>query len=123
MDEFPLFPRPQLAAPAQAGAGEGIRTPDPLITNQMLYRLSYASGHKPIILLGGPQNCKDDMQIFSWPPGRPPDPFAHAFFKGRERVGSFLEPGDSYQQRELMCQRPAARARENPRFVLLRFEC
>ena len=24
-------------------AGEGIRTPDPLITNQMLYRLSYAS--------------------------------------------------------------------------------
>src|ERR1700690_1198585 len=24
------------------GAGEGIRTPDPLITNQMLYRLSYA---------------------------------------------------------------------------------
>ena len=26
-----------------SGAGEGIRTPDPLITNQMLYRLSYAS--------------------------------------------------------------------------------
>jgi hypothetical protein len=25
------------------GAGEGIRTPDPLITNQMLYQLSYAS--------------------------------------------------------------------------------
>ena len=25
------------------GAGEGNRTPDPLITNQMLYRLSYAS--------------------------------------------------------------------------------
>ena len=24
-----------------SGAGEGIRTPDPLITNQMLYRLSY----------------------------------------------------------------------------------
>ena|GEM_PF-4535083 len=24
------------------GAGEGIRTPDPLITNQMLYQLSYA---------------------------------------------------------------------------------
>ena len=23
-------------------AGEGIRTPDPLITNQMLYQLSYA---------------------------------------------------------------------------------
>jgi hypothetical protein len=27
----------------QSGAGEGNRTPDPLITNQMLYRLSYAS--------------------------------------------------------------------------------
>ena len=26
-----------------SGAGEGIRTPDPLITNQMLYQLSYAS--------------------------------------------------------------------------------
>jgi hypothetical protein len=24
------------------GAGEGTRTPDPLITNQMLYQLSYA---------------------------------------------------------------------------------
>jgi hypothetical protein len=30
---------------ASTGAGEGIRTPDPLITNQMLYRLSYASKH------------------------------------------------------------------------------
>ena len=27
----------------ETGAGEGIRTPDPLITNQMLYQLSYAS--------------------------------------------------------------------------------
>jgi hypothetical protein len=26
----------------KAGAGRGIRTPDPLITNQMLYQLSYA---------------------------------------------------------------------------------
>ena len=26
-----------------SGAGEGISTPDPLITNQMLYQLSYAS--------------------------------------------------------------------------------
>ena len=32
-----------LAAELVTGAGEGIRTPDPLITNQMLYRLSYAS--------------------------------------------------------------------------------
>ena len=31
--------RPALSA---HGAGEGIRTPDPLITNQMLYQLSYA---------------------------------------------------------------------------------
>ncbi len=29
------------------GAGEGIRTPDPLITNQMLYQLSYASKNLP----------------------------------------------------------------------------
>jgi hypothetical protein len=28
------------------GAGEGIRTPDLLITNQLLYRLSYASQTK-----------------------------------------------------------------------------
>ena len=28
------------------GAGEGIRTPDPLITNQMLYQLSYASSQR-----------------------------------------------------------------------------
>ena len=28
---------------AFSGAGEGIRTHDPLITNQMLYQLSYAS--------------------------------------------------------------------------------
>ena len=32
-----------LAVELALGAGEGIRTPDPLITNQMLYRLSYAS--------------------------------------------------------------------------------
>ena len=30
-----------------SGAGEGIRTPDPLITNQMLYQLSYASKTEP----------------------------------------------------------------------------
>ena len=30
--------------PSLTGAGEGTRTPDPLITNQMLYQLSYASG-------------------------------------------------------------------------------
>jgi hypothetical protein len=35
--------------PVSLGAGEGIRTPDPLITNQMLYQLSYASKkHFPI---------------------------------------------------------------------------
>ena len=45
-----------------SGAGEGIRTPDPLITNQMLYRLSYASkfgtiapSRKPIPLI--PSEC------------------------------------------------------------------
>ncbi len=30
------------ASPLEDGAGEGIRTPDRLITNQMLYQLSYA---------------------------------------------------------------------------------
>jgi hypothetical protein len=38
---LPLFPENRFS-----GAGEGIRTPDPLITNQMLYRLSYASNRK-----------------------------------------------------------------------------
>ena len=32
-----------LATGFRFGAGEGNRTPDPLITNQMLYQLSYAS--------------------------------------------------------------------------------
>src|SRR5207245_1919455 len=35
-----------------SGAGEGIRTPDPLITNQMLYRLSYASTSRDSLRLG-----------------------------------------------------------------------
>ena len=35
------------------GAGEGIRTPDLLITNQLLYRLSYASLNKSGILARG----------------------------------------------------------------------
>src|SRR5580700_10185685 len=33
--------QPSLAARAKAGAAEGIRTPDPRITNAVLYRLSY----------------------------------------------------------------------------------
>ena len=45
------LPLPSTATPALpgrgqilfSGAGEGIRTPDPLITNQVLYQLSYAS--------------------------------------------------------------------------------
>ena len=41
------FPRkPPVSGKLFPGAGEGIRTPDPLITNQMLYRLSYASNQK-----------------------------------------------------------------------------
>src|SRR2546422_9273693 len=38
-------------------AGEGIRTPDPLITNQMLYQLSYASRKLPTLAKRKP-NCK-----------------------------------------------------------------
>ncbi len=36
----------KFVATSFSGAGEGIRTPDPLITNQMLYRLSYASNSR-----------------------------------------------------------------------------
>src|ERR1700674_4783485 len=39
---FSSKPRPAILL-ANAGAGEGILTPAPLITNQMLYQLSYAS--------------------------------------------------------------------------------
>ena len=40
----PLTTRPPLhSCQVLVGAGEGTRTPDPLITNQMLYQLSYAS--------------------------------------------------------------------------------
>ena len=48
-----LYQKPAGRAPSRTmrppnrGAGEGIRTPDPLITNQMLYQLSYASRPKP----------------------------------------------------------------------------
>src|SRR5438128_819219 len=38
-------------------AGEGIRTLDPLITNQMLYQLSYASRKLPTLAKRKP-NCK-----------------------------------------------------------------
>jgi hypothetical protein len=63
---------PARAALAQAGAGEGIRTPDPLITNQMLYQLSYASRHKPIILLPRQANCKGASVFFSYHPAPAP---------------------------------------------------
>ena len=52
------------AACAQTGAGEGIRTPDPLITNQMLYRLSYASRTNLIIIAERTSNCKALQNIF-----------------------------------------------------------
>jgi hypothetical protein len=51
-------PASRLLWPAQTGAGEGIRTPDPLITNQMLYQLSYASRRKLFILEIRNSNCK-----------------------------------------------------------------
>ena len=37
----------RLVAGLVSGAGGGNRTPDPLITNQMLYQLSYASADTP----------------------------------------------------------------------------
>ena len=48
----------------QTGAGEGIRTPDPLITNQMLYRLSYASRCKLTIILIGRQIARKTGEFF-----------------------------------------------------------
>lgn len=36
------LPRQSVEAPNVDGAGERIRTPDQLITNQLLYQLSYA---------------------------------------------------------------------------------
>ena len=42
--------QPSLAARAKAGAAEGIRTPDPRITNAVLYRLSYR-GKRPILAI------------------------------------------------------------------------
>ena len=46
---LPLAARATLrtAGHVAARAGERIRTPDPLITNQLLYQLSYASGNVP----------------------------------------------------------------------------
>jgi hypothetical protein len=40
------------------GAGEGIRTPDPLITNQMLYQLSYTGFQRRKILSRRSLYCK-----------------------------------------------------------------
>jgi hypothetical protein len=49
--ESPQIFRPEvLGAGLLRGAGEGMRTPDPLITNQLLYRLSYASLCEPVML-------------------------------------------------------------------------
>ena len=58
------LPASHAARLAQTGAGEGIRTPDPLITNQMLYRLSYASRRKLIIILIGMQIARETQKIF-----------------------------------------------------------
>lgn len=33
------------------GAAEGIRTPDPIITNDVLYHLSYSGGSKRVVAL------------------------------------------------------------------------
>ena len=46
------------------GAGEGIRTPDPLITNQMLYQLSYASRCKLTIILTGSHIARETAKFF-----------------------------------------------------------
>jgi hypothetical protein len=50
---------------ASSGAGEGIRTPDPLITNQMLYQLSYASRRKQLSISFRKDNCKGPNAKFT----------------------------------------------------------
>jgi hypothetical protein len=52
--------------PARAllGAGEGIRTPDPLITNQLLYLLSYASLCEPVMLAKQTVRCNNNFSKF-----------------------------------------------------------
>ena len=48
------------------GAGGGSRTPDPLITNQMLYQLSYASRDPLLYIIAEQRSPAERIQIRRW---------------------------------------------------------
>lgn len=43
--------------PKRSGAARGIRTPDPLITNEVLYQLSYCGEIRGVTLCGASDRC------------------------------------------------------------------
>ena len=65
--KIPLFtPRHHSSDTPTDGAGKGTRTPDLLITNQLLYQLSYASSTygKTVILLTSFHFCQQKTKKF-----------------------------------------------------------
>ena len=65
---LPLTTRPPVRytggeLPLPKGAGEGARTPDLLITNQLLYQLSYASIDKTLTLTQGLRSFNHPLTI------------------------------------------------------------
>ena len=56
---------------AFAGAGEGIRTPDPLITNQLLYRTELRQPNKFSILAYTMTPCNTEFRRFFDPKRQP----------------------------------------------------
>src|SRR4029079_19630787 len=67
----PRFPSGDPLAQVQTGAGEGIRTPDRLITNQLLYRAELRQPDKVASLARRPAASKFDS---SWPDRYTPIP-------------------------------------------------
>src|SRR3954469_14154817 len=59
----PRFPSGDPLAQVQTGAGEGIRTPDRLITNQLLYRAELRQPDKVASLARGPAASKSDSTV------------------------------------------------------------
>jgi hypothetical protein len=59
----PRFPSGDPLAQVQTGAGEGIRTPDRLITNQLLYRAELRQPDKVASLARRPAASKSDSTV------------------------------------------------------------
>jgi hypothetical protein len=47
----------------RSGAAEGTRTPDPLITNEVLYQLSYRGGFPAPVIIACARNRKDGQDV------------------------------------------------------------